>query len=181
MARAACLFGAKCGLQFRHTRRIFGSLKPERRQIGEALGQCAAPRGGHAVFGSRSHKVGRVPSHDQSALIRQHLLREVGVNGEIQRIRVVSVVMPFSVSHEVGQAGFHLDTNESAIGAQGEDVRPAVVVQPHLVQRRPAECFAKPGCGKANAGGALGRGDQGKSASMALAKSTSFCESPPAS
>lgn len=103
--------------------------------MGEAVGQGAAPCRGHAMFRGGAQQVSGVPGDDQAARLGQHLLGEIGVDGEIQGVGVIAIMVPFAVGLEVGEAGFDLDADEAAVWAQRENVGAAVVVQTDLVQR----------------------------------------------
>ena len=149
----------------------------------EALSQRPPACWGHAVLRRPAQQVGGLPRHDQPAIPGEHILRKIRVDGEIQCIGIVTVVMPFAVGLEVGEAGFDFNAHKAAIGPQRENVGAAVVVEPNLVELGPSQRQAEPTGGAPDAGGALRRGErnQGSKASMAWANATSLADRPPAS
>ena len=101
-----------------------------------------AQQGGFAVGGD-----------DQADVIGQQMLREIGIDGEIECVGEVAVIRPFLVNLKIAGAGFDFDANEAAIGAQGENIGAAAIGEADFVQRHPIEQRAEAGGGAADAGG----------------------------
>ena len=71
-------------------------------------------------------------------------LREIGIDGEEQFISESAIVPPLKIGQEVARTRLHLDTGETSVRAQRQDVRATPAGQRYLVQRRPAEPEAQP-------------------------------------
>lgn len=72
---------------------------------------------------------------DEPGVCRQHRRWEVDVDREVERVSIVTVVVPLAVGAEVGEIGLDFDADEASAGPQCEDVGAAAVVEPDLVQR----------------------------------------------
>ena len=83
-------------------------------------------------------------SNDQPGFHRQHGLRELGIHGKEQRVRVVAVLRPFIINQEVARTGLDLNANKASIRPQRQYIGAPPVRQWHFVQRRPADDQAKP-------------------------------------
>ena len=84
-------------------------------------------------------------------------MREVEVHGEIQMVGEFAVFPPFLIGQEVSRAGLHLDADETAVAAQGQNIGAAAVRQADLVQRRPGEAEAQTRGGAADGQRAFGK------------------------
>ena len=81
------------------------------------------------------------------------------VDGEEELVAERLILGPLGVRQVIAQARLYFDADKPAAGLQREDIRPASVCQPHLVQRRPPQPQAQPGRRSAHQEGAFGEAD----------------------
>jgi len=132
------------------------SLQPGRGQCGEPSEHGPASSRAELVLRGGAQEVGQFRHDNQAGVFWKQLLREIGIDGEIQRIGEIAVEIPFPIGAEISSVGLDLDADEATIRPQGQYIGTAAVGERHLMQRRPAECQAQPTRGTADPGCAVG-------------------------